>query len=158
MNHKFRSEIITLSNYKGIMVGKKFLNITLTISVIIVAFYKLALSPLYILILLNALPSAIAFILRDYQGSLLQDKDFDLKYLKDKFQYTKSNYVFNIISFSLSVFLVLLWQINYATLNKGYFWFMFLPSFISITSIIIRFAVSIYYRITLAKEIMHHKN
>ena len=160
-----KREIRLISSYRSLMIGKYFLNLSLAFSIYQVVIHRLAISPLYILFLLNVLPPIITFCIIDYNHKhdnikfkdFTYDRPFLLTTLKKKYNYHINLYLSNSISYLFSLVLLVLWHINYFYISKPNYWIVYLPIFIITSSLFLRIGVYWFYRLKLPQDIIQNK-
>lgn len=159
-----KKEIRAVANHRALIISKLFLSSTLLIAALYLGFRRFPVSPLYILLFLNALPPVFSFAATDYgkksQNKILQDiiKDdpFLLGTLKKKYKYTKLRYVTNSASYLISLILIGLWQYNY---NQQYYlpdYLQLLPILLLASGIMIRLLGILFYQLKLRYDLSHN--
>lgn len=168
MNEKasiMKKEIRAVAHYRALLISKWYLSFLLLIVGLYLGIKRFPISPLYILLFLNALPPIFSFAAKDYgsksQNRILQDiitdKPFLLGTFIKKYKYSKLHYVSNSASYLISLILISLWQYNY---NQQYYIPTFLkmtPIIILVTSITLRMLGIIYYRWKFPYDIAHNR-
>ncbi|MHB8132416.1 MAG: hypothetical protein ACYDEX_25975 [Mobilitalea sp.] len=160
-----KKEIRAVSNYRALIISKYYLTSVLGITSLYLGFLRYAMSPLYILLLLNILPPILVLAFLDYGEkynvkvllSITKDSPFQLRNLKTKYNYSKLRYVTNSVSFLFALILIGLWQFNYNTsvnINTG---LLKLPIIILTTCISIRFLGAIFYQIKIHYDLSHNR-
>jgi hypothetical protein len=168
MNEKaitMKIEIRAIANYRGVIISKRFLTLFLGLISLYLGVIKYAMSPLYILIILSALPPILSFALKDYAQKykykllieLTQDKPFLLNVLKRKYKYSKVDYVATSISYLLALIFIGLWQYNYTTLENIHNTLEKVPVLILAAGLVLRFLTIIFYRIKLPYDLSHNR-
>ena len=160
-----KKEIRAVSNYRALIISKCYLTSVLGIASLYLGFLRYAMSPLYILLLLNILPPILVIAFHDYGKkykvkvllSITKDTPFQLSSLKKKYKYSKLSYVTNSVSYLFALILISLWQFNYNTsvnINTG---LIKLPVIILITGVSLRFLGSLFYKIKIRYDLSHNK-
>lgn len=165
MNQKailMKTEIRKVTSYHSLIICKKVTTLGLACSAYYVGYRGYFLSPLYILLLLNILPPIISFYIKENYlsnnkiQSIFKDTPFLLSQLKTKYQYTKIKYISNTVSYLFTLFLLILWQYNYITLDRTPALLIHLPYSIFLGSVLTRFTLLILYRIKIPYDILHN--
>jgi len=160
-----KKEIRAVSNYRALIISKYYLTALLGITSLYLGFLRYAMSPLYILLLLNILPPVLVIAFNDYGKkynvkvllSIIKDAPFQLRNLKMKYRYSKLHYVTNSASYLFALILIGLWQYNYntsANINTG---LLKLPIIILTTAFSIRLLGVIFYQIKIPYDLEHNK-
>ena len=168
MNKKttiMNKEIHAIASYRALMFSKWFLSICLLIMALYLGIRRFPVSPLYILLFLNALPIIFSFAVIDYnkkgQNKLLQnlvkEDSFLLGTLKTKYKYTKLRYAANSISYLTAIALMGLWQYSY---NVQYYVPVYLkniPVFILASGLAVRLVGIVFYQLKLRYDLSNNK-
>ncbi|MDF2906467.1 MAG: hypothetical protein K0R34_1788 [Herbinix sp.] len=168
MNEKaaiMNKEIQAVASYRALLISKWFLSSFLLTVALYLGMLRFPISPLYILLFLNALPPIFTFAAKDYgkksQNRILHDIITDVPFLlgtiKIKYKYSKLHYLSNSAAYLISLFLIGLWQYNY---SQQYYLPIFLktiPVSLLAISIVIRLIGIIYYRWKLPYDIAHNR-
>jgi hypothetical protein len=154
-----------IADYRSLMISKYITSAALLISFLYLGYLRYAVSPLYILIFLYALPPILTFAFTDYGkryhfkllNSFTQDNPNLLTTLRNKYHYTRLNYIANSISYLFMMILLLLWQYsnNRTTFIKSEL--INIPTIILTGSILLRIIGSAYYRIKLPYDLIHNR-
>ncbi|MDF2945033.1 MAG: hypothetical protein K0S01_3891 [Herbinix sp.] len=160
-----KKEIRAVANYKAILISKNYITILLGIIALYLGIYKYIMSPLYILIVMNALPPILTFALKDYAEkyklqaltNITEDKPFRLSNLKRKYRYSRVKYVANSISYLLALFLISLWQYKYNNSEDIQGILINVPVLILASGLALRFLTIIFFQIKLPYDVSHNK-
>ncbi len=158
-------EIMIISRHRALMISKYYLTIVLSIISIYLAIKCLAVSSLYVLITLNALPPIFSYGLNDYAkkhnntlvNKIIYESSFSLILLKQKYKYTRLYYMSNSITYYITILLILLWQINYSYSNYIDYYSRYLPSYVIISGLSLRILLIIIYRIKLHFDLVNNR-
>lgn len=167
MNEKtiiMNKEIHAIASHRALLISKWFLSFFLLITALYLGIRRFPVSPLYILLFLNALPIIFTFAVNDYskkvQNKLLQnlvkDDSFLLATLKSKYKYTKLSYIANSISYLTAIILMSLWQYNY---NVQYYISSYLkniPVLIIASGLTVRLVGIVFYQLKLRYDLSHN--
>ena len=159
-----KREIRVIANHRALMLSRYFLSILLGIVSLYLGFLRYPVSPLYILLFLNILPSIIKYAIHDYSNknrnhfitAISAEKPFKLENLKAKYKYSKLVYISNSISYLLAIFLLCLWQINYSNTEIDSI-ISILPLSILAAGLMSRFLGLFFYRIKLPYDLLHNR-
>lgn len=168
MNEKaavMKKEIRAIASYRALMISKWFISSALLITALYLGIRRFPISPLYILLFLNALPVIISYTVNDYSRksknkiiqNMQKDDFFLLASLKKKYKYTKLRYISNSLSYLVALVLISLWQYNY---NAFYYIpanFKYLPVRILATGLAIRLLGIVFYRLKLHYDLSYNK-
>ena len=160
-----KKEIWMISNYRALIISKYFLSLCLFIAFYFARFFQYIMSPMYILIVLNAFPPILSFAFKDYAKKndnkfsiyATKERPFLLNSLKRKYNYSRVNDISNSLTFLLTLLLLSLWQYNFNTLHNIPNKLIYLPSMIVITSVILRLFGIIFYKIKLHYTLIHNR-
>lgn len=160
-----KREIYVIANHKALMMSKYIMTFLLGLVSLYLGYKKYAPLSLYILIVLNALPPILSYFYMDYstnnpESSLvegLKDAPFHLQLLKEKYKYTKLNHLTNTISYSASLLLMLLWQINYNRREDLGEILSVIPTVLLIPIVFLRIFLIIIYQLKLHYDLFHNK-
>lgn len=166
MNSKLslmKNEIRIISKYQALILSKYYFTATLSFISFYLGVKRMAVSSLYILIMLNALPPIFVFFLKDYSirynkflSNLAKDIPFQLSFLKAKYNFSRIKYLTNAVAYLIMILLICLWQINYYNEEiKGFL--SRLPLTILIIGLTLRFSAVIFYRIKLSHDLMYNR-
>lgn len=167
MNEKaliMKAEIRSISNYRALIISRISLSICLTASAFYVGILGYPASPLYILLMLNLLPSILSYIFKDcamkYRNRLFkfitEDPAFYLRILKKKYHYSHLNHVTNSLSFLIALVLLIYWQYYCSTLQTINLFIIYQPALIVIINVLLRFFCIIFYRFKLPYDLSHN--
>ncbi|HHV09799.1 MAG TPA: hypothetical protein GXX75_05930 [Clostridiales bacterium] len=168
MNHTasiMKKEIRAIASYRALIISKAFISILLGIVTLYLAYFRYPASPLYILLLLNALPPILKFAFQDYAKrypnklllGITQDTDFTLNYLKGKYKYSKPGSVSNSVSYIIALFLMCLWQLQYSRSGNTGPYMTLVPVTIMAAGLGLRFLSALLYNFKLHYDISHNK-
>lgn len=168
MNEKtavMKKEIRAIASYRALMISKWFLSSALLIIALYLGIRRFPISPLYILLFLNALPAILSYVVNDYskksQSKILQeirkDDPFLLGNLKKKYNYTKLRYASTSISYLVAIALIGLWQYNYTVFYYIPVKLKNVPILILAFALAIRLIGIISYRLKLHYDLSHNK-
>lgn len=160
-----RKEIRAVANHRALIVSKSILSAALLIASLYLGILRFPLSPIYILLILNALPAILSFAANDFGKksqniilhNIIKDSPFQLGTLKMKYKYTKLRYVSNSVSYLISLILIGLWQYNYSRQHYLPNYLKFLPIFLLASSILIRLIGMWIYPLKFRYDISHNK-
>lgn len=147
-------EINTLSKYRSLILSKHFITATLLISVYYLTIHRYTLSPVSIALVLNVFPPILKSQLVE---KFKKEHVFKLKLLKKKVQYTRLDYIANLISFIFTLFLILLWQINFNGLIHKSIFIKIYPSLVLFGSLFIGLLSFFYYSIKMRLDLANNK-
>ena len=159
-----KREIRMIANHRALMVSRYFFSILLGIASLYLGFKRYPVSPLYILLFLNILPSILKYAIQDYSQkyrnrlviAISTEEPFKLENLRTKYKYSKQVYISNSISYLIAIFLICLWQINYN--NTGIdSAISILPISILSLGLMLRFLSVLLYRIKLPYDLSHNR-
>lgn len=158
-------EIHTIVNYQALILSKYYITAILLLISLYLGFFRYNLSSLYILIVLNIFPYVFSAIIKDSASktgnhilsSITADSNFQLDALKNKYNYTKTKYISNSITYLITLILIGLWQ--YRNNIDSYLRddIQHLPSLVMITGLSLRLLCIIYYRFKLPYDLSHNK-
>ncbi|MGB4659453.1 MAG: hypothetical protein WBI07_09750 [Mobilitalea sp.] len=160
-----KKEIRMIANYRALTQCKLILSLFLGITTLYLGYISYAVSPLYILILLNFLPPILTSALKGNQNNIkikrladaLLDTPFQLSSLKRKYKYSKTKYFANMVSYILAIFLILCWQYNYLTSESSHTMLFYFPLAALCLGLITRLLLIIIYRIKLPYDLSHNR-
>ena len=160
-----QSEIIKTSLYRGLIINKYYLTICLTISFLLLAFAGYTEAAFYILLTLNVIPPILVFALKDYSKrnsdswlfSFIEEKDFILDVIKIKYGYLKIKYITNFVSYLVTLVLLILWQYTYLSKGGMKQQFIYLPTILILSSLLIHFASIVFYIIKIKYDLSNNK-
>jgi hypothetical protein len=167
MNEKTKimnKEIHAIASHRALLISKRFLSFCLLIMALYLGFRRFPVSPLYILLFLNALPIIFTFAVNDYNKkdqnnflqNLVREDSFLLGTLKSKYKYTKLSYIANSISYLTAIALMGLWQYNY---NVHYYISSYLrniPVLILASGLTVRLVGIAFYQLKLRYDLSHN--
>jgi hypothetical protein len=167
MNEKTKimnKEIHAIASHRALLISKRFLSFCLLITALYLGIRRFPVSPLYILLFLNALPIIFTFAAKDYNKkgqnnflqNLVREDSFILGTLKSKYNYTKLNYVTNSISYLTAIALIGLWQYNY---NMQYYIssnLKSIPVLILASGLTVRLVGIVFYQLKLRYDLSHN--
>lgn len=167
MNKKssiMKKEIRLISQYHSLIISKYVITFCLFICSYFIGYWDYAMSPVYIVLLLNVFPPLLVYIFSQnihknsnkFYHELIIDTPFILSSLKKKYHYSREQYIANSISFLFSLLLLILWQYNYLTWTEIDLRVLYLPSLIVIIGILVRFIGIIFYQIKLPHDLFHN--
>ncbi len=168
MNEKttiINKEIHAIASYRALLISKRFLSAFLLIMALYLGIRRFPVSPLYILLFLNALPIIFTFAVNDYYKkgqykllkNLVEEKPFLLGTLKSKYKYTKLGYVSNSISYLIAIVLIGLWQYNYNTQYYVSVYLKNIPFLILSSGLTVRLVGIVFYHFKLRYDLFHNK-
>jgi hypothetical protein len=166
MNSKaaaMKIEIRTIAGYRALIVSKFFMSLLLFLASLYLGYLRYALSPFYILLMLNILPPVLKSAFKEYAlknkliSRLTADEPFQLNILKTKYKYTKLSYSANTMSYLFALLLLCLWQYNYSTSSYIDVLVSRFPLFILISGVLLRFLGIVYYRLKFPFDLSHNK-
>ena len=168
MNEKaaiMNKEIRAIAYYRALIISKLFLSFTLLAVALYLGLLRLPISPIYIMLFLNALPPIFSFTANDYykksHNKILQDiikeDPFLLGSLKRKYKYTKLRYVTNSVSYLISLFLMALWQYSYSQQHYLPDYLKSIPIILLSSGIMIRLLGNWFYQLKLRYDLSHNK-
>ncbi len=162
---KMKKEIHAVASYRALLISKWFLSFLLLIMALYLGIISFPVSPLYILLFLNALPIIFTFAVNDYNKkgqikllqNLVKEDSFLLGTLKSKYKYTKLSYAANSISYLTAIALIGLWQYSY---NMQYYvpgYLKNIPVLILTLGLAVRFLGIVFYQQKLRYDLSHNK-
>lgn len=168
MNEKaliMKTEIRSISGYRSLIISRISLSICLTASAFYVGILGYPSSPVYILLMLNLLPSILSYIFKDcakkykkpFFQYIIEDPVFNLRILKKKYHYSRLGYITNSLSFIIALILLIFWQYYCNTLQTLNLFIIYQPTLIIITNVLIRFFCIFLYRIKLPFDLSHNR-
>lgn len=152
-------EIRAIAGYKALIISKVYIMVMLGITSIIYGLFHYNQSPLYILIVLLILPPFIENMpVKSEAGAnrflkAFEETPFLLNSLRIKYKYKKRTHLAQSIAYLVGVLLILLWQFNNDGLAIFRDFLIYVPSYILITGIILRFLIIIIYRFKLPYDL-----
>ncbi len=158
-------EIRAISNYRAIILSKYYLSLVLSLTSLYLGFLKYAMSPLYIVIILNALPPILMFALKDYAQryknklltSITNEPRFRLNSLKRKYKYSRLSYISNSISYLVTIVFIGIWQFSNSNFVNIVPLLINVPVIILVTGLVVRVLVKIIYQLKLPYDLMHNR-
>lgn len=167
MNEKaliMKAEIRSISSYRALIISRISLSLCLTASAFYVGILGYPASPIYILLMLNLLPSILSYLFKDcakkyknrFFNFITEDAAFYLRILKKKYHYSRLDHVTNSLSFIITLVLLIFWQYYCNTLQTINLFIIYQPSLIIIINILIRFLSIIIYRFKLPFDLSHN--
>lgn len=167
MNEKtiiMKKEIHAVASHRALQISKRFLSFFLLITALYLGIRRFPISPLYILLFLNALPCIFTYAINTKQKELntflhniIREDPFLLGTLKSKYKYTKLSYIANSISYLIAIALIGLWQYS----NQLHYYIpgylKSVPLFILVTALALRFAGIWFYELKLRYDLSHNK-
>jgi hypothetical protein len=160
-----KMEIRAIANYQALIISKYYINIMLILITLYLGFFRYNLSSLYILIVLNLFPNALAVGIKDYVKktgnriltTITTDNSFQFNILKQKYKYTRLKYVSNSITYLITLILISLWQYrNYIDQYLRYE-VKNLPLLVLMTGLFLRLLGILYYRLKLSYDLYQNK-
>jgi hypothetical protein len=160
-----KSEIRAVSGYRALIISRNYISLLLGIVSLYLGFIKYAVSSLYILLLLLALPPILRFALLDYSkknpsrfiAGITKDIPFKLNFLKEKYKYTRLNYISNSISYLFALVLICLWQLNYRSRTDIATFLIYVPEFILVSGLLLRLLGAAFYRLKFPYDLSHNR-
>lgn len=167
MNNKsmlMKNEINIIAKHRALLLSKHYFTLVLSLISFYLGTMRLAVSSLYILIVLNALPPILHYAVKDYASKnthkslgITQETPFLLNSLKSKYKFSKLSYAANSIVYLIMVILICLWQINYSYTDHLNVFLRKIPFLTLITGLTLRFLFVVIYRIKLPYDLMHNR-
>lgn len=163
MNTKtMNMEITTIANFRALIISKLYIIAMLGLTAFYYGIFQYNQSPLYIIIVMCILPLFIKQALISWKSDTnrflkaMEDTPFLLDNLKAKYKFKRQTYVANSVTYLVAALLILLWQ--YKSMEVDYFqdFLIYVPVFILITGIIVRFLCFIIYRIKLPYDLKNN--
>lgn len=160
-----RKEIRQIAKYHALIISRYYMTVCLAISFLLLAFVGFTESALYILLILNLMPSILSYILHDastkrnskFLLSLVSDDSFIFTSLKRKYHYSNLKYITNQVSFTVTLLLLLLWQYNYITKGGIQSNFTYLPTVILVSSVALRILCTLIYLWKLPNDLKNNR-
>jgi hypothetical protein len=158
-----KREIRLIAKYRALIISKYFITLLLCIMSLYLGIMRYALSPFYILLVLNILPPVLNHVIREYSGKnrllsdIRKDQPFKLKLLKNKYKYTRLNYVSNSISYLSALLLIGMWQYNYSASENMIDLIVPVPVIILAAGIFVRLLGIIFYQLKLSYDLSHNR-
>ena len=161
-----KKEINAVAGYRALMISKYFITLLLGIASFYLGIIRYAMSPFYILLMLNILPPILNYALKDYAkknivnrllAGFVEDIPFQLNMLKRKYKYSRLNYFSNSISYLFALLLLCLWQYNYNITENINELIIKLPLTILATGVSLRFLGIVVYRLKFPYDLSHNK-
>ena len=158
-------DIRAVAYYRALIISKGFLSSVLLIIGLYLGLRRFPVSPLYILLFLNALPPILSYAAIDYskksQNKILQtmvkDNDFLLGTLKKKYNYSKLRYISNSASYLISLILIALWQFNYSQSHYLPEHLRLIPIQLLFVTILMRIMGNVFYSLKFRYDLAHNK-
>ncbi len=158
-------EIRTVANYRGLMISKYYLAVSLLLTSLYLGFLRYNLSSLYILFILAVFPYALSAGLRDcsskgkssFLARLASEKRFLLSNLQKKYKYTHISHTANSIVYPIILILIGLWQFRNGSVPGMDDYLRNLPAFLLLTGLLLRLAATIFYRLKLPYDLSHNR-
>ncbi len=168
MNEKtliIKKEIHAIASYRALLISKWLLSFLLLIMALYLGFLRLPISPLFILLFLNILPSIFNFAAKDYNKkhhikflqNLVNEDSFLLQTLKVKYKYTKLGYATNSISYLTAIALIGIWQYSYSRQYYIPSYLKNIPFLILVLGFTIRLAGIVFYELKLRNDLSNNK-
>jgi hypothetical protein len=168
MNDKaviMKKEIRAVAYYQALIISKRLLSILLLLMSLYLGLLRFPMSPLYVLLFLNALPFVISYASKEYSKKnqnrilleLVKDDPFLLSTLKKKYKYTKLRYMSNSVSYLFSLFLIGLWQYSYRIHYYIPDNLQNIPVLFLSSSLLVRLIGIIFYQWKLPYDLSHNK-
>lgn len=159
-----QSEIIVTSLYRALIITKYYLTASLAITFLLLVFIGYTESAFYILLTLNAIPPILSFVLKDYSKkkvnsylfSFIEDNSFILDNLKAKYKYQKIKYITNLISYLITLVLLILWQYTYLSKGGIIQQFIYLPTALLLSSLFIHLVLIVFYIIKIKYDLTNN--
>ncbi len=160
-----KKEIHLLSKYRSLMISRYFLTLVLSIIAIVFAFFKYNMAPLYTVILLNAFPPVLSYIITDYikktKHPLLieftKEEAFLLINLKMSYRYSRMKHLTNSVTFLIAMVFLALWQYSFSTWAVIPSYLKKLPVSILCASLLLRALGIPFYQIKLHYALIHNR-
>lgn len=146
-------EIIKTSLYRSLIITKYYLTASLIISFLLLVVAGYTESAFYILLALNTIPPILSYILRDYSKKnsnsyfyfFIEDNAFILDNLKAKYKYQKLKYITNLVSYLITLGLLILWQYTYLSKGGIIQEFIYLPTALLLSSLLVHLIFIVFY-------------
>lgn len=168
MNDKamiMKKEIRLLSQYRSLIISRHFLTLILSITALGFSLFRYNLAPLYTVILLNAFPPVLAFAISDTGKktskplliAITKEESFLLEHLKQRYRYSRLNYLSNSITYLIAILFLALWQYNFSTTSPVPPYLLKLPVVILSAGLLLRMIGIPFYQIKLHYDLTHNR-
>lgn len=157
------NEIRVIARYRALIISRYFITLLLLIMSLYLGFIRYALSPFYILLALNVIPTILNNVFKEYTGKskllmeITKEQTFKLIYLKGKYKYSRLNYVSNSIAYLITLLLICLWQYNYSTSGNIYKIIVYVPAIILVTGVFLRLLGNVFYLFKLKYDLSNNR-
>jgi len=168
MNEKavaMKKEIRMIANYRALILCKLILSLFLGATSLYLGLIGYAMSPFYILLILNLLPPILTNALKGNQNNIkikqfayiILETPFQLNSLKGKYKYSRTKYIANMVSYLIAIFLILCWQYNYLTSENSQNFLFYFPLIALCLGLLSRLLLVVVYRLKLPYDLSHNR-
>lgn len=161
-----KKEIIIISRHRALVISKHILTFVLSSLALYVGIRGYAVSPLYILLVLNALPPILTSSIHNYNQQKSANKVHHftntnqiivLIGLKNKYRYSRIRYIANSVAFITSLFLLSIWHYSYQIAPIKEPVLNLLPFILLLSIILFRILLYIVYRVKIPYDLSHNR-